>query len=161
MREKVGLICFVGWSKSGKTRLLESLIVEARKRDIKVAAIKHTHKALDKDGKDTHRLKLSGAEPVILSGKDGFMVISDKESSLDELVRKFADDVDLVFVEGFKGSSYPKIEVYSHGTPIYISDPNVLAVVSETKIDSPIPSFRPEDAEKILDFILQKLSLSP
>lgn len=158
---KVPVVCFVGWSKSGKTKLLQALISEARKKGLRVAALKHTHKTLDQKGKDTYRMRLSGAEPVILVAKDGVLVLKHGEISLDDVINDLAKGVDLVFAEGFKSSSYPKIEVYSGGIPIHKDDPNVLAIVTEENLESKIPIFRPWEVDKILEFIIHELSLSP
>lgn len=158
---KIPVFLLVGWSKSGKTKLLESLISEARKRGLRVAALKHTHKTLDDKGKDTYRMRLSGAEPVILVGRDGVLILRGRESSIDEVLQELVREVDLVLAEGFKSSPYPKIEVYSGGTPLFKDDPNVVAIVTRENLESEIPKFSPCEVDKILDFILRKLSLSP
>lgn len=163
-KKKVPVIGVVGWSKSGKTTFLEMLINAAKKRGLKVAAIKHTHHAIDEKGKDTQRLREAGADPVILVSK-GLMVLTKKTAddfAIEKIMNDFLTDVDIVFAEGFKGLTWPKIEVYSEREePLFKKDPNIIALVSKKRIDSQLPTFKPEEAEKVMDFIIHKFSLVP
>lgn len=98
----------------GKTTLLESLIEIFSKRGFKVGALKHdAHKfEIDKEGKDTWRMKKSGASRVMIGSKHKFAMISDtrEEKTVDELLKYFEEDI--IFIEGFKDNRYPKIEVH-------------------------------------------------
>ena len=60
------IISIVGKSESGKTTLLESLIIELKQRGYKVAIIKHAGEdfELDKQSKDSWRLSQAGSEVV-------------------------------------------------------------------------------------------------
>ena len=66
-----------GLSGSGKTTLIEALIRFYVARGERVAAIKHTHHALNGENRgDTARFLAAGAEPVILAGDREAMIWS-------------------------------------------------------------------------------------
>jgi molybdopterin-guanine dinucleotide biosynthesis protein B len=65
----VKVLAVTGWSNSGKTTLIVDLIQHLVARGDRVAAIKHTHHAVnDRDEGDTARFRAAGASPVILAG---------------------------------------------------------------------------------------------
>ena len=59
-------IHIVGRQNHGKTTLIVELIEEFRRRGLRVGTFKHSAHAheLDTPGKDSHRHRLAGAEPV-------------------------------------------------------------------------------------------------
>ncbi len=102
------VVSIIGEKKSGKTSLIEYLIVYL-KRYGKVGCIKHAHE-LDLDAsKDTDRFFNAGAEVVIgASGEKTVKICRGK--NLTELKEEMAKSgVDFVLVEGFKNSDFPKI----------------------------------------------------
>ncbi len=102
------VVSIIGEKKSGKTSLIEYLIVYL-KRYGKVGCIKHAHE-LDLDAsKDTARFFNAGAEVVIgASGEKTVKICRGK--NLTELKEEMAKSgVDFVLVEGFKNSDFPKI----------------------------------------------------
>ena len=115
----IPVICFVGAADCGKTTLLEKVIFVLKKRGYNVGVIKNdTHGFdVDKEGKDTYRLKNAKAHSVLISGPDKFALISDcdKFLSLDDFVFLMGDKVDIVLTEGFKSSDKPKIELFLDG----------------------------------------------
>jgi len=83
--------------------------------------------------------------------------------SLAGLLDQFdAETVDLVLAEGFRGSSYPKIEVYqtADGTaPLYRDDQDILAVATDSELANDVPEMLPiDDAPAIADFIAARLA---
>ncbi|MCS7281102.1 MAG: molybdopterin-guanine dinucleotide biosynthesis protein B [Desulfobacterota bacterium] len=160
----IPILAIVGWSKSGKTTFLEKLIRAAKEKGLKVGAVKHTHHSLENEDKDTQRLANAGADPVLLVS-DKFLLVTKKterELSLEKIVDDFLGDVDIVLAEGFKGSKFPKIEVYSEKEgALFKEDPYILAVVAKEKLDTDLPVFGPDDVERVLDFIIRKFSLAP
>lgn len=106
-----------GWSGSGKTTLLVELIAHLVARGLRVAAIKHTHHAVnDEDRGDTARFRVAGAAPVVLAGNGVAIVFSDS-APRRETWREPTDilslvDADIVLVEGFKGrGDWPRLEL--------------------------------------------------
>ena len=63
------MLGFVAASGTGKTTLLTRLIPALRARDIRCAAIKHSHHDFDIDvpSKDSYRLREAGAQQVLLA----------------------------------------------------------------------------------------------
>lgn len=130
----------------------------------RVVVIKHHHhpQALPEE-KDTTRFILAGAKRAILLGSGGYQVFSEEEDeSLLEEVIKAQEGVDIILVEGFKSSKYPKIEVYNGSPegPLYEKVKGVVAVVSDVLEDPRIACFKTGEFEALLRFIREKF-LSP
>jgi len=84
------IISIVGKSKSGKTTLLEKIIPELKKRNYRVATIKHhAHRGLeiDQPGKDTWRHAQAGSDHIVIVAPDKVASIRKVESAptLDEI----------------------------------------------------------------------------
>lgn len=161
----IPVIGFAGRANSGKTTLIEKVISVFKKQGLRVAAIKHVHHPFDVDvpGKDTHRHKLAGAASVILASRGRVAMVKDTpgEYALDDIVSRYADDADLVIVEGFKRAPIPKIEVYtslSGEAPLCTSgDSLYIAVATDDDLDVTIPRFKRDDADAIAGFISMRI----
>lgn len=160
----VPIICFVGGSDCGKTTLLEKVIKVLKDRGYRVGVIKNdTHGfEIDKEGKDTYRLKQAGANSVIISGPDKYAIISDAEKfySLDDFAFYIGDKTDIILTEGFKSSKKPKIELFLDGISKEIlckDDETLIAVATNNKekikklTDRPILDIN--NPQEISDFI--------
>ncbi len=116
-KPKIPIICIIGSSDSGKTTVIEKLIPEFKKRGYNIGTIKHCPHGfeIDIEGKDSWRHRKAVASFVCLYSPEKIALIKNlkRDLSLEEIVKKFAEDVDLIIAEGFKESSYPKIGVYS------------------------------------------------
>jgi len=169
----IPVLCFVGASNSGKTTLIEKVIRALTTRGYQVATVKHTHKtfAIDTEGKDSWRHRAAGAKTVILSSSAQFAVLSGtkEELTIDDILRRFVEDIDILIVEGFKRDQYPKIEVYRRGVSkelLCLNDPSVIALASDEAarlrirvpgIPAPdIPILDLNDAEGISSLIEEK-----
>jgi len=64
-----------GWSGSGKTSLIESVVPHLCKKGLKVAVLKHTDHEIQVDhpGKDSDRLFRSGADVFLKGSQEGLM----------------------------------------------------------------------------------------
>ena len=114
MNNQIPLLGITGYSGSGKTTLLEKLIPELIARHIRVSVIKHSHHNMqvDKEGKDSWRMKEAGSSQVILANDERWAIMTEtpKPVSLDYLAQQFDRTLtDLVLVEGFKQESIQKI----------------------------------------------------
>jgi molybdopterin-guanine dinucleotide biosynthesis protein B len=158
----VRLIGLAGWSGSGKTTLLVKLLPALIARGLSVSTLKHAHHAFDVDqpGKDSHDHRLAGAREVLISSAKRWALMhelrDEAEPTLAELVPHLSP-VDLVIVEGFKGESHAKLEVYRSavGKPLlYPNDPNILAIAGDPRpTDAPLPSADLNDIEAIADLV--------
>lgn len=153
------IISIVGRSESGKTTLLEELIAELKRRGYRVAVIKHSGEDLELDTakKDTWRFSQAGSEiSAICSGqKLAIFKRMEYDCSPDELSRFVWWDYDFVLTEGFKKSSYPKIEVHRgvKGKDLVSPPQQLLAVVTDEPLAVDVPQFSRNDINKIADLI--------
>src|SRR5579872_7349165 len=101
------IIGLAGWSGSGKTALITTLIPCLIARGTRVSTLKHAHHGFDLDqpGKDSFMHRTAGATEVAISSAKRFAILhelrDEPEWDLAGLLGKFAP-VDLVLVEGFK-----------------------------------------------------------
>jgi molybdopterin-guanine dinucleotide biosynthesis adapter protein len=165
-RQAIG---FIGYSNSGKTTLIEKLIPILRAQGLRISAIKNAHHGFDMDrpGKDSFRYREAGAGQVLISTGLRWALLTEtpqRAASLDELLEELAP-CDLVIIEGFKSEGLlPRIEVRRRSNvepPIYPHDPNVIALATDHPIESPLPVLDLNDADKIAQFIIDRLALRP
>ena len=157
-------ISIVGRSGSGKTTLIEKLIAEFNSRGLSVGVLKHDAHSfeIDHEGKDSWRLKRAGAATVALSSADKLAVIKDvtTEWTPERIISSYLADVDLVITEGYKGSSYPKIEVL-RGTVsselVCSDDPALIAVASDIKPDTNALLYGLDDFRGLADLITERV----
>jgi len=153
------IISIVGKSESGKTTLLEGLIVELKKRGYSVAVIKHAGEdfELDKMGKDTWRLSRGGSETVAISTPRKLAIIRQVERDLSpqELSRFIGWGCDLILTEGFKQSNTLKIEVHrkEQGEGLLCPPKQLLAVVTDEPLDIEVPQFSKDKIQGLADLI--------
>jgi len=158
------VISIVGRSGSGKTTLLERLIPEIVGRGYRVGTIKHTIHGfeIDHKGKDSWRLRSSGASTVVISSPSKLAIVkdTDKELNIDAICSDYLNELDIIFTEGYKKESKPKIELLSreddHNNLLYKDDKNLIAVVSHKNISFSVPCFKPSEIKHLADFIEMK-----
>jgi molybdopterin-guanine dinucleotide biosynthesis adapter protein len=144
---KVPVLGFAAFSGAGKTTLLTQLIPMLKHGGLRVGLIKHSHHniQIDQPGKDSFRLREAGASPVMLVSSHRRAIITEfqaiKEPVLDEELLAFdQSELDLILVEGFKATPFPKIEVHrpSLNKPLlFPNDPSIIAVASDCPLDIP------------------------
>lgn len=158
-----------GYSGSGKTTLLEKLIPALTRQGIRVSALKHAHHRFDVDvpGKDSWRLRQSGASEVLVASASRWVLMrelrAEPEPALDELLGRLSA-CDLVLVEGFKQSPIPKLEVWrkAHGGPRLESGGGEIIglVTDDTRMVSDCPVFSVDDPETLAAFITSHFGLA-
>jgi molybdopterin-guanine dinucleotide biosynthesis protein B len=110
------IISVIGRKNSGKTSLLECLIPALTRRGLRIGTLKHHHGGsfeADIPGKDSWRHAKAGAvvSAVLAKGKTALFLEHEESIRPEEIVRFFADRVDLVLTEGFSHAGFPIIEV--------------------------------------------------
>ncbi|UCD96074.1 MAG: molybdopterin-guanine dinucleotide biosynthesis protein B, partial [Candidatus Bathyarchaeota archaeon] len=105
------IICVVGKGRaSGKTHLVETLTEKFTSESFRVATVKHLHRQFDSTDKDTWRHLEAGAVITVAATPTEIITMRRRAApSLDEVLKTIDVAVDLVFVEGYKKSQYPKI----------------------------------------------------
>ena len=158
------IISIVGKSGSGKTTLLEALITELKKRGHKVAIVKHSHHKddLDTTAKDTWRFTKAGSEFSAINSLDHLAIYRRIDHHFDpqEISDFVLWDYDIILTEGFKGSSYPKIEVHrsEQGNDLLTDPQQLLAVVTDEPLDVKVPQFTRDNLTGIADIIESSLT---
>lgn len=146
-------------SNVGKTFLIEGLIKELIKRNLKVATIKHDVHGfdIDKEGKDTYKHRKAGAQTVIISSKNRLAMINEleEETRLDDIISMIKDK-DIILVEGYKKSNLRKIEVFRNEISKEIISPKEKLIAIASDIDfnlGEIPVIHKEDYKTLADLI--------
>ena len=157
------IIGIVGWKNSGKTRLAKEIIKYLVSKDFVIGTIKHAHHSFDIDKKETDSFihRKAGAQEVLISSSKRWAKIDEREKlnelSLNDLLKKI-ERADIVLVEGFKKESHKKIEVMrgidSKKKPLYNILSNVVAIVSNYKVNAKVPVFKENDFKGIGNFII-------
>ena len=153
------IISIVGKSDSGKTTLLEGLIAQIKQRGYKVAVIKHSGKdvELDTANKDSWRFSRAGSEVSAVISPHKLAVFKNLEHGMEpqELSQFIGPDCDLILTEGFKHGHHPKIEVHrkEQGKELVSPPGQLLAVVTDEKLDIAVPQFSKDEVRKIADLI--------
>ena len=156
-------VSIVGKSGSGKTELIERLIIEFKKRGYRVATVKHSQRQIDidKPGKDSWKFAEAGSEAVVAVSPDRLLFTRslEHEPKLEEILRLIGSDVDLVLIEGFRKGKAPKIEVHRKelGGELLCPVTMLSAIVTDESLDIDVPQFPPDDTRAIADFIEKDL----
>ena len=159
---------FAGWSGSGKTTLIEKLIPRFVGAGLRVSLIKHAHHTFDVDhpGKDSYRHRHAGAAEVLVTSSRRWVLMhalrGAHEPPFEQQIRHLSP-CDLLLVEGFKHAPIPKLEVWraEPGEPLlHPNDPHIVAVATDTKIDTRLPLLDLNDDAGVARFILGHLQLA-
>lgn len=113
VKKEQKIIAVCGVKNSGKTTLIEKLVRELAKRQIRTAVIKHDGHdfACDVPGTDSYRFWKAGAYgTAVFSDYRSFVHKDGTGEREQELICQFPE-ADIIFLEGMKDSSYRKIEI--------------------------------------------------
>jgi molybdopterin-guanine dinucleotide biosynthesis protein B len=115
-----------GFKNSGKTTLIERVLPLLADRGLRVAVVKHDGHRFEADvpGADTRRFLQAGANGAAIFDYEKYMLIKKETVSEKHLLLAFSD-ADLILMEGFKSSPWPKIEMLSAGLG-FACDPSTL-----------------------------------
>ena len=132
MRDRA-IVAISGVKNSGKTTLMEKLIREFVRRGLQVAAIKHDGHDFTPDvpGTDSWRFGQAGACGYAIYSPFRYQLVRQTQGVCE---RDFFDafpEADVILLEGFKDSPYPKIEVVRAGNcAAPVCDPATLLAVA-------------------------------
>jgi molybdopterin-guanine dinucleotide biosynthesis protein MobB len=156
------IISIVGYSNSGKTRLLEKMISILKAKGYTVGMIKHTGHdfSLDRPGKDTFKFGQAGADGVVLVGSGQISFWGKMEETdalaLDRIEQSFFQDRDIILTEGFKKGDKPKIAVLTKGQEEQLLkeiEGSIVATVGQIPVRSDLPHFKPDDSEGLVQMV--------
>lgn len=149
---------FAAYSGTGKTTLVEKILVSLKRQGYRVAVLKHDAHSfeIDREGKDSWRFAQAGADMVILSSSEKTAVIEQRQRSFSQNLT-MVHDVDLILVEGYKQEDIPRIGICRKATGKGLPHPvdAYVALVTDDPSLCPgnLPVFSLEDVEGIVDFI--------
>jgi molybdopterin-guanine dinucleotide biosynthesis protein B len=157
------VIQFVGYSNSGKTTMLASVLSLLRERGLHIGVIKHDGHdfEIDQPGKDTWKYREAGAQIVAIQSERKTAWIEQQPVPLKTLVQRMtAAGAQLVLVEGFKREHYPKLVFLRcpEDQELLAQVSRIAAVVTwETAqlAESSVPKFSIDDSVGVARYILQ------
>lgn len=157
------IVCIVGKPKVGRTTLIEKLIPELKRRNYRVACVKHDVHGFEIDypGKDTWRFAQAGSDAAVISSPQKLALIkrTDHDSHLEELSYLLGTEFDIILAEGYRQGNAPKIEVHRKEVPgeLLFSDRELLALATDERLDLAVPQYSLDDAAGLVDLIEKKV----
>jgi molybdopterin-guanine dinucleotide biosynthesis protein B len=146
-----------------KSELVRRLVIELTGRGLRVSTIKRVSDAVDleRSGSGTWKHREAGAEEVMIASASRFALLREmpkdtQEPDVGSLLARMAP-VDIVLLDGFRRSGYPKMEVVPSGQDRALLAPDdamVLAVTSEGPVTAPVPHVPLADIGALGDFVL-------
>ncbi|AOY76274.1 molybdopterin-guanine dinucleotide biosynthesis protein B [Clostridium formicaceticum] len=153
-----------GITQSGKTTTIENIIKELKKRRYSVGSVKDIHFekfAIDQEGSNTHRHRMSGSELVTARGHYETDILFTKRQPIEEILRFYHHD--FVVLEGVEDTNAPKI-ITAHDTKeieerldgtVFAISGRISNVLKEYKGIPVINAM--QDIEKLVDLIEKKV----
>lgn len=154
---KPAVLAVSGIKNSGKTTLIAHLLPLLKASGLRVAVIKHDGHDFTPDvpGTDSYRFREAGADGVAVFSARRYLLTEARSPQPKELIERF-QDMDLILLEGFKDSAFPKIEVVrGEVSSAPYCGGNLLAAVSDLPLELDIPVFGLDDAVGLAAWILE------
>ena len=146
-----------------KSELVRRLVVELVGRGLRVSTIKRVSDAVDleRQGSGTWKHRVAGAAEVMIASASRFALLHEMppdtiEPDVGELLSRLAP-VDIVLLDGFRRSNYPKMEVVPAGQNRAVlapADSMVLAITSDVSVAADVPCYALSDIGVLADFVL-------
>lgn len=160
MPNEPAVLAVSGVKNSGKTTLIERLIPLLAARGLRVAVIKHDGHSYTPDtpGTDSYRYFQAGACASVVFDHEKYTL--SQRATVDEThFMNMLPEADLILLEGFKASRYPKLEIVRRSVSSEpVCEPaSCLAYVSDVDYPFTKPVFAPDDTTAIANFICQYL----
>ena len=170
----VPILGFCAFSGTGKTTLLTQLIPQLKAGGVRLGVIKHADLGFDIDhpNKDSYKLRHAGTQQMLIVSDTCIAKIKDinpqKDNiNLQDMLNELdLDTLDLVLVEGFKHSHFPKIELHRaeiKAPLIFPNDNSVIAIATDGELATQpahLPVLDLNNIQEISDFIQCYLKVS-
>ncbi len=125
-----------------------------------VATIKHDGHDFEADvpGTDSYRHAQAGAYGTAVFSGTKYMIVKQQTMISEQDLIRYFPEADIILLEGFKFSSYPKIEIIRKGIKeqsacMKFGLEAIATDLPSIHVDSAIPIFGLEDYQEIADFI--------
>ncbi len=157
---RLKILAVSGVKNSGKTTLIARLLPLLKEKGLKVSVLKHDGHSFnpEREGTDTKTYYDSGAYSWGIFDNGKFSFTKKERVNADRLFSLF-EGSDLLILEGFKQSDYPKLELIrkTNGeTPVCKSE-TVLAYVTDFPLEHFKPVFSFDELEALRDFIIKNV----
>lgn len=122
MEENMKVITVLGLTGSGKTTVIENIIIELKKRGYSVGSIKQIHNeafTIDTEGKNTWRHRKAGAKTVTARSNQETDILYLGEKPIYEVLSHYNED--FVVMEGVRDAVVPEITTCKEDTVPEIS----------------------------------------
>ena len=143
------VLCVVGRPGSGSQAIVEGLVRELTAKGVRVATAIEAIEAPAPLSKAAADYMDAGSEMTVVRAPGSVTSIRrvDDEPSLDELVWEMRDDYDLVLADGFRRSSYLKLEVHraQDGDDLLCHKNELLAIAGDKPEGLDVPAFAGDD----------------
>lgn len=137
---KPAVVAISGVKNSGKTWLIAAMLPHLNAAGVRTAVIKHDGHSFDADtpGTDTARHLSAGACGTAVFDGEKFQLVRPAPVTEADLIPLFPD-AELILLEGFKHSAWPKLELVRRGNSDRpVCDPaTLLALVTDLDIAPP------------------------
>jgi len=163
----IPILGFAAYSGTGKTTLLINLIPLLKKHGLNIGVIKHAHHAfeIDQPGKDSYKIRKSGANQMLIGSRERWALMVEQEQTnhierLQEYINQFdTTKLDIILVEGFKPEAIPKIELHRPSlghTLLCVYDSSIIAIACDEKpkINHGLTQLNLNDYQSISDYII-------
>lgn len=153
------VVAVSGVKNSGKTTLVEKLTAQLTRQGVRVAVVKHDGHSFapDRPGTDTFRHLAAGAMGAAVFDGEKFQLVKRAAVTERELIALFPE-ADVILLEGFKHSPWPKIEVVRAGNSDKpVCEPStLLALATDLPLTVPaVPVLGLDDIPALTDLILE------
>lgn len=147
----------VGYKNSGKTTLVEKLVLALSEAGYEVGTVKRdAHDfTVDHEGTDTWRHRQAGARMTAITSAKRTAIMEERPSPLDEILQRM-NGMDVVIVEGFKHEKHPKIVMVRTEEDLELAAQlaEVKAVVSwMSGLERDVPVFPVGDTDAVIEWV--------
>jgi molybdopterin-guanine dinucleotide biosynthesis protein B len=161
MKKEPAVLAVSGRKNSGKTTCIEKLLPFLTREGVRTGVIKHHGHEFDPDvpGTDTYRFFHNGAIGTVITDDDNFMLVK-RGPVDDQTLIGYFEEADLILLEGYKRSAWPKIEMMRHIKEPDCDPATLVAVVSDDAdcaVPEGVPVFRFGDYEGIVALIMKRI----
>lgn len=166
MGKRRAVLAVSGVKNSGKTTLITRLIPYFKKQGYCVAVIKHDGHDFEADvkGTDSFRHKEAGAYGTAVFSSHRVQIVKEQKDINEQELMDYFPEADIILLEGFKYSSYDKIEIVRGAVskgPVCRPE-TVAAYVSDRKLNkTAAPVFGFDEITQLGSYLLAFLSLCP
>lgn len=158
----IPIFAFAGYSGSGKTTIIEKVVLYLKSKGIKVAVLKHDGHDFDIDtpGKDSYRFSKAGADISLINSSTKTAYMENRPLSLSQVLSRI-HDVDVIIVEGYKNEKLPQIGICRTASGKGFTSDSLnryIAIMSDAdNLNTTIPCFALDETAEISEFIMKNL----